>query len=787
VSALGRKAVRDAWHLRGQLLSVAAVVACGIASMVTMRGMHDSLVASQQAYYAADRFADVFVHLRRAPEALLPRLRAIPGVAQAESRVVTQVLLDVPGLAEPATGHLVSVPEHGRPLLNDIHLRRGRWLAPGAPGEALVSEAFAEANHLVVGDQLGALVNGRWRDFRIVGIGLSPEFVYEVPAGAVFPDKRRFGVLWLNRAELGPALAMEGGFNDVTLALVPGASPQEVIDQLDNALVPYGGLGAFARTDQVSHRFLSDEIKQHRVTGVVIGYIFLAVAAFLLNVVLARLVGTQRDQIAVLKAFGYGNTSVALHYLGLGLVPVVLGSAVGCGLGAWFGGQVADLFGQFYRFPVLQHVITPRLLFTASLVSVASAAIGTLGATRRAFRLPPAEAMRPEAPAAARRGLLDRLGLLTRVGPAARMVVRNLVRRPVRAGLSAVGVAVAVALLLVGRYFFDAVDYMANLSFRLAQRQDATVTFAEPRGSRARFELAALPGVLAVEPFRFVPARLRHGQYSYRIGLQGLPADGSLRLLLDQRLARVPVPAGGVLLTSKLAEILHLRAGDTLSAEVLEGQRPVRALVVAGLVDELIGLGAYLRLEQLNALMEEGPTISGALLQVDPALAAGLYQRLKRIPAVSGVAVRAATLQSFNDTLAGSMRISTRITLTFACIIAIAVIYNGSRVTLSERGRELASLRVLGFTRGEVAMVLFGEQGLLTLAALPIGSALGYALCALIPRAYDTDLYRLPLVLNGRSYFFACAVVLLAALATALLVRRRIDRLDLVGVLKTRE
>jgi putative ABC transport system permease protein len=786
VRALARKGVRDAWHLRGQILSVAAVVACGIASMVTMRGMHDSLLASQQAYYAADRFADVFVHLRRAPDALMGKIRAIPGVAQAEARLVTQVLLEVPGLPEPASGHLVSVPEHGRPLLNDVHLRSGRWLSRDG-SEIMVSEAFAEANHLIVGDSLGGLVNGRWRVFRIVGIGLSPEFVYEVPAGAIFPDKRRFGVLWLNRAELGPALAMEGGFNDLTLTLMPGADTAEVISRIDQALIPYGGLGAYDREDQVSHRFLSDEINQHRVSGVLIGYIFLAVAAFLLNVVLARLVGMQRDQIAVLKAFGYGNSSVALHYLALGMVPVLVGSIAGCALGAWAGGAVSEIFARFYRFPVLRHVITLRLLLTATLVSVVSAAIGTMGATRRAFRLPPAEAMRPEAPPTARHGFLDRIGLLTRVGPAFRMVVRSLVRRPVRAALSTLGISVAVALLLVGRYFFDAVDYMANLSFRLAQRQDATVVFTEPRGARAGYELAAIPGVLAVEPFRAVPARLRHAHYVYRIGLQGLPEHGTLRLLLDESLARVPVPDGGVLLTRKLGEILHVQAGDTLTVEVLEGRRPVRNVVVAGLVDELIGLGAYLRLPVLNALMEEGPTISGAMLKVDPDSAAELYDRLKQLPAVANVSVRAATLESFYDTLAGSMQISTRIMLAFACVIAIAVIYNGSRVTLSERARELASLRVLGFTRGEVALVLFGEQGLLTLAALPIGSAIGYGLCALIPAAYNTDLYRLPLVLSGRSFFFATAVVLLTAVATALLVRRRIDRLDLVGVLKTRE
>lgn len=787
VSALTRKAIRDAWHLRGQLVAVSTVVLCGIASMVTMREMHDSLATSQATYYAEGRFAHVFGHLRRAPESLIARIRELPGVAVVESRVVADVLLDVPGLTEPATGHLVALPDRTPPLLNDVYLRRGRRFAPGIPGEVIASESFAEANHLSPGDRIGALINGRWQQLTIVGIGLSPEFVYEVPAGGLFPDKRRFGVIWLSREQLAPALSMEGAFNDFSLTLGPGASEQGVIDAVDHLLEPYGGLGAFGRKDQISNRFLSDEIRQHEVSGRVIGYHFLGIAAFLLNVIVGRLVGTQRDQIAVLKAFGYPSTRVAIHYLFLGLLPVAFGAILGSLLGIWLGGLVAGVFAEFYRFPVLQHVVPPSVFLSASCVSFVSATLGTLGAVRRAYRLPPAEAMRPDSPPATRHGVLDRVGVLRHVGPAARMVARNIARRPLRAALTALGIAFAVAMMVIGRFFFDAISYMADTEFRQIQREDATVVFTEPRSARVRFDVERLPGVLGVEPYRVVAARLRHEQYSYRLGLQGLPEGGSLRVLLDRRLARVRLPPAGVLLTSRLADNLHVRAGDTLDVEILEGRRPVRQLVVAGTVDELIGLGAYLRLDVLNRMLQEGTTISGAMLAVDPAVADSLYTTLKRVPAVAAVQVRQATLQSFTDTLAGSMRISNWVMLVFACVIAVAVVYNGSRVALSERGRELASLRVLGFTRGEVALVLFGEQGALTLLALPLGAVLGYWICWLLPRAYDTDTYRLPLVLTRQTYLIAMGVVIAAALATAVVVRRRLDRLDLVAVLKTRE
>jgi putative ABC transport system permease protein len=395
--------------------------------------------------------------------------------------------------------------------------------------------------------------------------------------------------------------------------------------------------------------------------------------------------------------------------------------------------------------------------------------------------------MRPEAPAAARRSILDRLHLLAAVGPAARMIARNLARRPLRALLTMTGMAFAVSLMVVGWYFFDAVEYMADLQFQRIERQDATVTFAEARASRSVDELIHLPGVLAVEPFRTVPARLRHGHYRYRIGLQGLPSEGVLRVLLDRHNRRSPLPPRGVLLTTELARILHAVPGDSLTVEVLDGRRPVRSVVLAGTIDELIGVGAYLRLDELFGLLEEGPTYSGARLEVDAAQADRLYATLKRVPAVATVSVRQAVIDSFNQTLAGSMRISTRVMLVFACVIAVAVVYNGARVTLSERGRELASLRVLGYTKGEVALVLFGELGLLTVLSLPLGWLLGIGICALMPVAFNTELYRLPLVITVKTQLFAAAVVLLSAVATGLVVRRRLNRLNLVAVLKTRE
>ncbi len=785
--ALDRKLLRDLLHLRGQVVAIALVVACGVATVVTTRTAYDSLVSARADYYARYRFADVFAQLKRAPEALRARIAALPGVAAVETRVVADVTLDVPGLDEPAAGRLVSLPDGREPALNAIHLRAGRGLDAARRDEVLVSEAFAEANRLQVGDTLGAVLNGRWERLRIVGIALSPEYIYEIRPADLFPDPRRFGVLWMSRAALGPAFDLDGAFDDVSLRLVRGANEDEVIGQLDRLLERYGGLGAYGRDEQVSARFVADEIAQNRVTGTVMPAIFLGVAAFLLHIVLSRLVATQREQIAVLKAFGYPDRTVALHYLALAMTAVAIGAVLGLVLGLWLGALLNELYKSYYRFPFFPYEPHASAIGLAIGVSALAAAVGALSAVRRVLRLPPAEAMRPEPPARFRAGWLERLRLLGRLSATTRIVARNLSRRPVRAGLSVLGLSFAVAILILARFFGDAIETLADVQFRSAQREDVAVAFHEPLSGRVRFELASLPGVLAAETYRSVPARVRFEHRMRRVAVLGLAELPSLRRVVEQQGVPVPIPPAGAVLTTHLARLLHVKPGDVVTLEVLEGRRPVLEVPVTALADELLGLNVYLDARTLARLLEEEGSVSGAFLQVDAAASDDLYRRLKRMPAVAGVSHRLAALQSFEDTLARSLGVMNGILVVFACVIATAVVYNSARIALSERSRELASLRVLGFTRREVTQMLLGEQALLLLLSLPLGFWIGYQLARLMAEAYAWELFRMPLVVTPRTYALASIVTVAAAIGSGLLVRRRLQRLDLVSALKSRD
>jgi putative ABC transport system permease protein len=789
VSRLHRALIRDLWHLRGQVIATALVVSVGIGAFVTMVSTYQSLARARADYYSSYRFADVFASLKRAPDSLAATLRLIPGVAAVETRVAEDVILSVPGLAEPATGRLISLSrgaESGEGL-NRLHLTAGRYPSPRSDDEIVTSQTFARANSLSLGNRIGAVLNGRWKVLKVVGLALSPEYVYEVGPGMVVPDNRRFGVVWMNSEGLATAFNMKGAFNDVSLSLARGASSSDVIDAVDRLLAPHGGFRAYDRSDQPSNRFLTDELAEIEVNATYIPAIFLAVAVFLVYTLLARLITIQRSQIALLKAFGYFDVRIGMHYLEFALLIVGLGLIAGLALGGYFGAGLIGVYQQYFHFPVLRYRLNPSLVLFAVPIALAAAVGGSLTAVQRAVRLPPAEAMRPEPPRSFQAGLLDRVGLIRRLDTVTKAILRNLARRPWRAALSILGIAAAVATVVVGRFMFDAVNALMTVHFDAAEREDVTVTFNETRSRGAVTSLRDLPGVLRVEPFRAMPALIRASHREKRVSVLALPPSGTLRQLIDAGRRRIELPPKGLVLTRKLARLLAVVEGDHVVVEQLDGRRRQFTAAVVRLSDEPVGMSGYMDADALAGLLGEDAPISGAVLQVDQSREPALFASLKRTPAIAAVSIRSATLQTIRDIMNRSFILMTIVMTGFGIILVAGVVYNSERIALSERGNELASLRVLGFTRVEVGQLLLGEQALLTLAAIPAGCALGALICRLLVPAFDRELFRLPFTLTGATFGFASLVTLGSAAAAGCVVAGRIAQLDLIAVLKARE
>lgn len=835
ITALDRKLLRDLWGIRGQALAIALVMAAGIATFVMSLSTLQSLMQSRDDYYLQSRFGEVFVHVKRMPLTIAHRMREIPGVRDVCTRILTEVSLDIPGFDEPAIGRLISMPEDPETDLSLVHLRRGRMLDPQRDKEIIVSEAFASAHHLEPGGKLRVVLNGRYRDLEVVGIGLSPEYLIQIREGSLLPDELRFGVFWMTERHLAAALNMEEATNDICISLWPGANVAEVLRQVDLITEPYGGVGAYDRADQISHHYITQEIEQLSSMGVLIPSIFLGVAAFLLNVVISRLLRSQREQVAAMRALGYGRVSIGWHFLKLVWLLVGIGVIVGSIGGIRLGEGLTGLYSRFYRFPSGVYRCDIRLLAAGLLIAIGAGTLGTFLAIWKAMAIPPAQAMRPEPPTSFRPTMVERLGLGSLFSLSARMILRQLERRPLQAVFSILGIALAVSVLVVGSFSEDAVRHMIDYQFNRTQHQDVTIAFFEPRSMRSLHELEHQPGVLRCEAFRTVPCRIRSGHRFRRTAIQGLTPGGELfvirddqgqiinvngdrvltqadsydsadladtsRVLGDRSLSHSspsdPMGRGGgvkkvgghegLFLSDKLAEILCVSPGDKVEVEIMEGLRPKRVAFVAGIVREYGGLNAYLPRQTLNAWMHEDGSISGAFLQVDERQMNRLYTELKRTPSVASITIREAAIESFNKTVAENLMTIRGYNIFFASIIAIGVVYNGARVSLSERSREFASLRVMGFTRGEVSVLLLGELAMLTFVAIPLGLAMGYGFAAWAAVGMDTELFRIPLVVNRSTFGMAALVTLIATVISGMVVRRQIDHLDLIAVLKTKE
>jgi putative ABC transport system permease protein len=788
ISPLDKKLLRDLAKMKGQVFAVSLVMACGLAMMIMTRSLIFTLESTRSTYYQRHAMADIFATLKRAPLSVADQLATLPGVATVETRVAVDVTLDLPGLSEPATGHIISLPDDGGPQkLNRLFLRSGRFPRTDERREVVLGESFANANGLQAGDSLVAVINGRRETLKICGIGLSPEFVFEARAGETLPDHKRFSVIWMNYRALAVAYNLDGAFNDVCIDLAPGASPEPVIEEMDRVLAQYGAGGAFLRKEQASAQRLDDELRVLHSLSVAYPLVFLSVAAFMVNAVLARIVRLQREQIAQMKALGYSSRQVGVHYLKFVLVIGVLGTLMGGIGGRLLGAGLVDLYTMFFRFPTLVFTMDYSALGLALFISLGASVLGVLTVVWQAVKLPPAEAMRPEPPADFKPSLFERIGLTRFFSPTFRMALRNIERRPWQAVFTASGLALATGLMVLPGAMSDSIDYLLTFQWNSQQRQDVAVFLTEPGSGRGFHDLEHLPGVIRAEPIRSVQARLKFGHRERKLSVTGIAPDANLNRLLDDSGNAIAMPEDGLLMSEMLAKVIGARIGDEVEVEVLEGRRPVLHIPIRGLVTDFAGVAAYMDISALRRLMKEGDTVNGAYLALDHKRWDEFMRELKDTPRAAVVMVKRDQLAAFRETTGKSIGIIRKLYFVLATIVAFGVVYNSARIALSERSRELATLRVVGFNLAEVRGVLVGELAILVLAALPAGLLFGRGLALFIMSSFSTETVRLPIVINPSTYSIAILVVLTASVLSFALVSRMIGKLDMVGVLKARD
>ncbi len=784
---LDKKLVRDFWRLWAQSLAIALVLACGVMILVIAIGVERSLSETQSTFYERNRFADIFASASRAPNDLKREIEQISGVSIVEARIVQFAILDLEALDEPAAARLVSLPPMGEPLLNIPSLTAGRLPDPQSSNEVIVNSTFAIANGFTAGSSFYATLNGQKRLLTITGTVLSPEFIYLIGPGAVMPDDRRFGVVWMGYDALASAFDLGGAFNDVSLRLTRDANEQVVVDELEKLLAPYGGTGPYNRSMQTSHMFLDSELMQLKAMGKSVPPLFFVISAFLVNMVLGRLITLEREQIGLFKAVGYSNATISWHYvklaMGIGLFGVLIGWAAGVSIAYW----MATYYTVFFHFPYLIYITSPDTYAISAMAGIGAAVAGAARSVLKTTKLSPAVAMSPPAPTRFKQNIFDKIGQLMGARQPVMMIIRSITRWPMRASLTTLGISLSVATMISTLFMFDSMEIMLDSAFFQANRQQVTLSLAQPQSRAVLADVENLNGVLRAEGMQAVAVRLTKGHLTKLIAVEGRDPGMDLSRVLDAGNSSVVFPDQGIVLSDRLANHLDAKIGDLLDMEVLQGQRGHFDVPVTGIIEQYFGIGAYMDLDYLSTLLQRQPLVNSVNISIDENALNGLYEQVKAAPNIAGIVRWDQIRQSFNDTVAESSGITTTVYAFIASLIVVGVVYNSARILLSERARELASLRILGFTQQEVSFILMGELMFLTIVAIPIGFAIGALFAKGLVESFSSDMFTLPFYISRGTYGFAGLVAFTASAASALLVRRRVNRLDLVAVMKTRE
>lgn len=785
--ALTKKLFRDLWNLKIQTLTISIIVTGGLALLISSWSSYESLQNSRQNFYDRYIFADLFAEMKRAPQGIEKKLQNIPGISLVEGRIVIDGLASIQGQDEPAVMRLVSLPASGNSILNKLFLRQGRLPVESAEvSEVVLHEAFAKAHGILPGQFVQVLVEGKHQKLQVVGIGTSPEYIYAISSISVLPDDVHFGLMWVPYKTLSRLSERQDSINSISAVLESNANPQAVIKELDRKLAPYGTLGTYQRKDQLSHRFLEDEMKQQKGTAIVTPVIFLSVAAFLVHIIFSRLISLNRPQIATLKALGMSDKEVSMHFFTLVFCMILLGIIPGILFGVYVGKLFAHIYLEFYHFPNLNYTISARAVIAGVFAGLLPAMMGAWQSISRVFKLTPATAMRPPTPPAFQQNLLDKI-IPSGTSPLNKIILRNLFHRPDRLLMITMGMATSLGILITAMSWGGMVSEFMSTQFQRVQRENIEITFLHPVDLNSLQTLRHKKGVLAVEGYRSVPIRIHHLHLKKEIPLTGIPEKPLLRQSIDTNLRPVPLPEYGILLGRFFSERWKIRKGDTVDIEVLDGRQQKFSIVVSGISDEFFGLSATMKIGDLLALLDEAPGVNRVLLTADPAELTHLYVELKNIPEIGSIVFKNFMYRGFQSTMGNIISVATIILISFALAIGIGVIYNSIRVNFAERSWEMATLEVMGMKKNDVFTIIFLEVSLQVLCSLVPGCFIGHWMTVISFSDIHTETFAMPIIIRLETYAKGIMIVILTLLFCSLLMYRMIGRLNLVDALKARD
>ncbi len=789
---LDKKLCRDMLQSKGMLLAIIAVIAVGTACFSGMLGTFYNLDDARISYYSRCRMADFWVNLKKVPDSVVSRLNNISGISEVRGRIVFPVIVDLANVDRPLSGEVVSMPDTPEPVVNNFVLKCGSYFSRNRDDEVIVSEKFAKARRILPGTYVHLVMNGQRKKLYVVGIAICSEYIYLTPPGSIVPDNDGYGVFWIKHRYAENMFGFHGASNSVIGLLTPRATrdPGLVMDKLRRELERYGVFNVTPLSEQYSNLSLNSEMSGLKMQATIMPIIFMGVAAMILNVVMLRMAEQQRVVIGTFKALGFDNRAVMMHFLKFALIVGLIGGIAGCGLGYLIASGMIVMYKGFFSFPHLVNHPYAGLMLLGVFISVAFSVLGSFRGARKVIRLNPAEAMRPSPPAVSGRILLEHwTWFWSRMNFQHQMILRGIFRNK---GRSIIGVCAAMfggAILFLAMGMSDSFAYMLEFEYDKVLRSDFILNLRDEAGYGAVFEAARLPGISKAEAKLDVACHLINGSHSKKIAITGIMPNSRLTVPCNSAGNPVPVPETGVLINRRLADELQVSTGEKLRMVPVKGRRIAHNIPVAGIVESTFGLVAYADFYYLNKLIGQTATVTSVMMNGYPSQSerTAMFRLAKRFPKLSSLEDVNVMKKMMSKEFIDSMSFFSGVLILFAGIIFFGSILNASLISISEREREIATFRVLGYQPGEVGQIFLRENLIINLTGAVLGIPLGYLMLKGMADQYQNDMFSMPCAVAFTTWFLTPLLALGFIIAAHLVIAKVIKKLNWSDALKMRE
>ncbi len=773
-------------------MAVALVVMIGVSIYISMNTAYYNLDHSRDVFYRENHFADYYFHVVRAPYQVIKRIEALSGV----DMVTGRVQMDVPLMRENADRGTIRLTGYHLPLdkeVNRIQLLSGRMFDKDPSGgriEVLTDPQFAAANRLNPGDSLVVAAQGREVTLTVTGTAGGPEFIYPMKdAASLMPEPESFGIIMAPLNQVQQVLGYPGQVNQVLITVAPGYDEEKVAEQVEKILEPYGNLASYPRKDQLSHAMLDAELEGLQKSASSLPAVFLVLAAIIQYVMLGRMIKTQRREIGILKALGFDRRRIVMHYAGYSMMITLLGAVLGIIFGIMLSSVFSKAYAIFFNLPQEIGGLNVKAIFYGLIFSLAAGAAAGLGASRGILSLNPAESMRSEPPRVSGRIGLERWTWLWRkLDNYWRMSIRTVWRNGWRSFFTMVGVMFAAGMLIIAFFADDSMDYMLTQHFAFEKSYDYLIRFTEPVKEYEILNISRLEGVVKSEPLLEVPVRVSFGVREEDDLLLGMNPGTTLKTVFNEDGDLLAIPQDGVLMNDMTAKKLGVKVGDqvTIETRMQSGVSQETSLKVLGINHQMIGSGSYVSLKQANQVLRESRIVTAVMLKVDPGKAADIEKELNRMTGVSSIQSRQRELEGFEKQM-GYMIYFVVIMVSFAVILGFAIVYNSSVIGFSERQRELALLKMMGFSDREVGGLLLRETLLQSIPGMLLGLPFGRMMSQWWVAAISTEAFTFPVVVYPRTYIVSAIFGVLFVLAAHWFASRGIRHIEPTELLKNND